>query len=365
LTTEAYVKIAEESADPRHGFEPERRPIREYLDYGLIALDKTRGPTSHEVVAWVRRLLDIERAGHSGTLDPGVSGVLPIGLGRATKALSLLLLFPKEYVAVMRIHSSVPQELIHRVVEEFRGEIYQKPPQRSSVKREVRTRKIYALDILEQQGNLFLLRCLCESGTYIRKLIYDIGEVLGVGATMVELRRTRVGPLTEQTGLATLHDLNDAVYRWRNGGDESRLRDLVRPIEDCIEGIKKVSIKDAAIEAVCHGAMLAIPGILSLSADIKKEDTVVLLSGKGELVAIARAFLGTEEILSRKKGIAFAVRRVIMAQGTYPKGWRKGGTPALAEETQELTVELQAPPGFSDPGDQGEEPNRDDSAEEE
>jgi H/ACA ribonucleoprotein complex subunit 4 len=334
LTTGELVVVAEESTDPKHGFEPELRPIKAYLNYGLIPLDKTRGPTSHEVVAWVRRLLEVDNAGHSGTLDPGVSGLLPIGLGRATKALSLLLIFPKEYVAVMRIHSSVPREEVDRVVREFTAEIFQKPPQRSSVKRQVRSRRIYEMEILEQQGNLFVIRCKCESGTYIRKLIYDMGEVLGVGATMAELRRTQVGSLSEQQGLVTLHDLNDSVYRMKNG-DETRIRSLVRPVERCIDGIKRVVIKDAAIDAVCHGAMLAIPGVLALSPDIAKGDTVVLLSGKGELVAVAEAAMGTEEVTNAKKGIAFPVNRVIMEQGTYPKLWKTGGSKKPTEDDAE------------------------------
>jgi H/ACA ribonucleoprotein complex subunit 4 len=352
LTTRELITVAEEAADQSHGCEPDKRPIDSYINYGLIPLDKTRGPTSHEVVSWVRKLVGVEKAGHSGTLDPGVSGALPIGLGKATKALSLLLIFPKEYVAVMRIHSSVPREQVDSVVREFTGEIFQKPPQRSSVKREVRSRTIHELEILEQNGNLFLLRCLCQSGTYIRKLIYDMGEVLGVGATMVELRRTRVGPITERPSeggeigpLVTLLDLNDAVFRWKNGGDESRVRALVRPIEACITGIKRVVIKDAAVDAICHGAMLAVPGILSLSQDIQKGETVVLLSGKGELVAIAEAGMTTAEITTSKKGIAFPVRRVIMESGTYPKLWKTQKQGKKVEEADDAELAEEAEDG--------------------
>jgi H/ACA ribonucleoprotein complex subunit 4 len=334
LTQSELITVADESADRSRGFEPAKRPISVYLDFGLIPLDKTRGPTSHEVVAWVRRMMGIEKAGHSGTLDPGVSGLLPIGLGHATKALSLLLLFPKEYVAVMRIHSSVPREEVDRVVREFTDEIFQKPPQRSAVKRQVRSRRIHEIEILEQQGNLYLMRILCQSGTYVRKLIYDLGEVLAVGATMVELRRTKVGALTEEKGFVSLHDLYDAVFRLKNG-DESRIRTLVMPIEDAIGGIKRVVMKDAAIDAICHGAMLAVPGILSISPGIEKGETVVLLSAKGELVAIAEARMGTDEVLATKKGIAFPVKRVVMEQGTYPKLWRKASDRKEESETDE------------------------------
>jgi len=330
LTTEELVKISEEPTDPKYGWEPTKRPIETLLKYGLIPLDKTRGPTSHEEVAWVRRLLSVDKAGHSGTLDPGVSGVLPIGIGNSTKALTLLLMFPKEYVGVLRLHSSVPRESVDRVVAEFTDEIYQRPPQRSSVKRETRTRRIYELEVLEQKGNLYLLRILCQAGTYIRKLFYDMGEVLAVGATMVELRRTKVGPIDEKQGLVTLHELDIAIHRWKEGADESGLRHSIRPIETCLDGIRKVVVKDSAVDAVCHGALLAIPGVISLSKGISKGETVVLLTSKGELLAIGEASMTTEEVQANPKGIAFAVKRVILDQGTYPKMWKKkeAATPA-------------------------------------
>jgi H/ACA ribonucleoprotein complex subunit 4 len=326
------LTISEEPTDPSHGWAPSGRPVAELLKYGIIPLDKTTGPTSHEEVSWIRRLLAIDKAGHSGTLDPGVSGMLPIGLGRATKALGLLLLFPKEYVGIMRIHSSVPREEVDRVIREFTDEIYQRPPQRSSVKRETRTRRIYELEVMEQKGNLFLLRCVCQAGTYIRKLFYDIGEVLSVGATMVELRRTRVGPLDEKKGIVTFHELDIALQRWREQGDESELRKVIWPIESCLDGIRRVVVKDSAVDAVCHGAMLAVPGVISLSKGISKGETVVMQTGKGELIGIGEASMSTDEVKAAEKGIAFPIRRVIMDQGTYPKMWKKQQKEGNSEE---------------------------------
>jgi H/ACA ribonucleoprotein complex subunit 4 len=314
--------LDEELTDPDHGWEPRARPIRELLEYGIIPLDKPRGPTSHEVVAWTRKIVGQERAGHSGTLDPAVSGVLPIGLGQATKALGLLLMFPKEYWGIMRVHSSVPRRLLDSTVAEFRGEIFQRPPQRSSVRRDVRTRMIHELELVESEGNLHLFRCLCESGTYIRKLIYDLGEILGVGATMIELRRTKVGPLTEEDGLVTLHQLNDAVYRM-NLGDESFVRSLVKPIEAPLGTIKKIIARDSAVDALCHGARLGIPGVLQVADGVMKGDTVCLMSAKGELVALGKALMTTEQITSSKRGLASTTERVIMKPGTYPKLWKK------------------------------------------
>jgi H/ACA ribonucleoprotein complex subunit 4 len=316
------IVLDEEATDPAYGSLPDKRSIPELIDYGIIPVDKPRGPTSHEVVAWVKRLIGVSKAGHSGTLDPQVSGLLPVGMGNATKALTLLLMFPKEYWALMRIHSSVPREIVAEVVREFTGEIYQRPPQRSSVRRDVRTRTVYELDVIEQEGNLYLLRCLCEAGTYVRKLIYDMGEVLGVGATMVELRRSRVGPIKEENGLTTLHELNEAFYRLQQG-DETGVRKTVRPVETYLDEVKKVTMRDSAVDAICHGARLAIPGVLSLSEGIERQDTVVILTGKGELVAIGKALLSTAEIASAKKGLAFSIKRVIMKVGTYPRLWRK------------------------------------------
>jgi H/ACA ribonucleoprotein complex subunit 4 len=291
------------------------------LEYGLVPLDKPRGPTSHEVVAWTKKLLGVDRAGHSGTLDPPVSGLLPIGLGQSTRALSLLLMFPKEYRGVMRLHSSVPRKHLDGVIKEFTAEIFQRPPQRSSVSRQTRSRTIYELELTESKGNLYLFRVLCQSGTYIRKLVYDIGEVLGVGATMVELRRTKVGPLTEERGLVTLHQLNDAEFRLKEG-DEAPIRKLVLPVEESLGGIGRMVMRDSAVDAICHGARLGIPGVLAVSEGVSKDDTVALMSAKGELVAIGKALVSTEEVRGLQRGLASTTERVVMKAGTYPRLWK-------------------------------------------
>jgi tRNA pseudouridine55 synthase len=315
------ITLQQESSDPRHGFSPAARPVEEYLKYGFIALDKPRGPSSHEVVAWVRKMLGCEKAGHSGTLDPMVSGVLPIGLGSATKALSALLLGPKEYVAVARIHDSVSPKKIEDTVALFLGPIYQKPPQRSSVRRATRTRSIYEMEILEQQGNLILLRILCEAGTYVRKLIYDLGEILAVGATMVELRRTRVCQIDE-SDLVRLHDLFDAESTFRSEHDETRLRKIIRPIEEAIPFLKEITVRDSAVESICNGAQLALPGVLSFSLGLSKGELVKIMTPKGELVALSESQMSEQEMKSSEHGIVAITRRVIMESGTYPKMWK-------------------------------------------
>jgi len=319
--TNLAILSPEERTDSKFGSKPEERAVKDYLKYGFVVLDKPQGPTSHEVVAWVRKMFVQERAGHSGTLDPMVSGLLPIGLEEATKALSVLLLGPKEYVCVARIHDSVPEKILYGAIDQFIGPIYQKPPQRSSVKRVTRTRAIYELEVMEQIGNLLLMRVLCEAGTYIRKLVYDIGEVIGVGATMVELRRTRVCHLDE-SDLVRLHDLYESNEVLKESGNDAMIRDVIRPIEYAVSFLKQVKIRDSAVESICQGAQLAVPGIVAITRGIKKGEILRIMSLKGELVAIAEAQLEEEQILAEEHGLATITKRVIMKPGTYPKMWK-------------------------------------------
>jgi len=315
------TEIDQDITDDNYGTYYDKRSLDQLLKYGFILLDKPPGPTSHETVAWLKRILKIPKAGHSGTLDPQVSGVLPMGLGDGTKALEVLLYGPKEYHALGRLHSLPSKEKLKKVLEEFSGEIFQKPPQRSAVLRQTRTRTIYELELLEQKERLLLLRILCEAGTYIRKLIYDIGEILGPGATMIELRRTRVHQFTENSRLVTLHELANAYSLWTEKKDDSKLLELIRPIEHVLSELKSVVIRDSAVDALCHGAQLAIPGVLQVSSNLKKDDLVAIYTQKGEVVALAKSLLSEADIKENTKGYAFETKRIIMAPSTYPKRW--------------------------------------------
>jgi H/ACA ribonucleoprotein complex subunit 4 len=315
--------INDDVTNNKYGHYPNNRPLDILLDYGILLLDKPSGPTSHELVAWTKRILGITKAGHSGTLDPGTTGLLPVGLGDATKALSILLFGPKEYYAVARIHQQKDIDQIDNLLKEFTGEIYQRPPQRSSVKRATRVRKIYEIQRLESADNIILLRVLCEAGTYIRKLIYDIGEVLGTGATMFELRRTRVSVFSEAADkLVRLHDLVDAIETYKESKEEQKIRSIVKPIELALEGVVSVAVKDSAVDALCHGAQVAIPGIVAIDKNLKKGSLVGIYTLKGEIIALGEANMNSEEIKQNDKGIAFNIKRLIMKPDTYPRCWK-------------------------------------------
>ena len=324
---ENLIEIDQDITDDAYGTYYDKRTIEQLMNYGIILLDKPPGPTSHETVAWTKRLLKLPKIGHSGTLDPQVSGVLPLGLGEATKALGVLLYGPKEYHALGRIHTLPTKEKLDEVVEMFTGEIFQKPPQRSAVVRQTRTRTIYEFEVLEQKERLLLTRILCEAGTYIRKLYYDMGEVLGSGATMIELRRSRVDQFHENDGLVTLHELANAFALWEEKKDDTKLMKMIKPVEYALSELKSVVIRDSAVDALCHGAQLAIPGVLQISPNLKKGDIVGVYTQKGEVVALAEATMSEEEIRDAVKGHAFETKRLIMAPNTYPKKWRTKPTP--------------------------------------
>ncbi len=289
--------------------------------YGVVNLNKQSGPTSHEVTAWVRDMFDLPRAGHSGSLDPKVTGILPIMLGKATKAVSVLRLSGKEYMCMMRLHKEMPHSRIRSVCGEFVGPIYQTPPIISAVKRSLRVRNIYSLDVLDIQGPLVLMKVKCEAGTYIRKLCHDIGLVLGCGGHMQQLIRTGTGPFGDSTAV-TLYDLKDAYVLWKEEGCEDELRKVVRPMEEGLRHLPAITIRDSAINAICHGAALAVTGVVGVDESLENDSPACIFSLKGEAVALCNSKMSAEEILSSEHGICAVTERVIMDADIYPRGWK-------------------------------------------
>ncbi|MBD3192253.1 MAG: RNA-guided pseudouridylation complex pseudouridine synthase subunit Cbf5 [Candidatus Heimdallarchaeota archaeon] len=306
-----------------YGRKPEERPIMDLIQFGIINVDKQPNPTSQEIVATIKEIFDLPKAGHSGTLDPAVSGILPVALGSATKILPTLLLAGKEYICVMQLHDEVARDKLEAVFYEFTGEIYQKPPVKSSVKRVLRSRRIYYLDLLEVEERAVLFKVGSEAGTYIRKLCHDMGLVLGCGAHMKELRRTKVGPFKEDETLASLYRIFDAYEIWKESGEEKELREIVLPMEEGMSHLPQIVVRDNAIGAICHGANLAAPGVVKLHQDIKRGSVVLLKSLKGEGVALAKAKKNADEILESNHGIIANTQRVLMPRETYPKLWKE------------------------------------------
>jgi H/ACA ribonucleoprotein complex subunit 4 len=320
---EVFVKI-QEGTNPEWGRPPSQRPAEEYIRYSLVLLDKPRGPSSHEVAAWVKKILGVDRAGHAGTLDPKVSGVLPIAVAEGTKVLMALSRSDKVYVAVAKFHGDVDVERLRAVLQELQGAIYQKPPLRSAVKRQLRTRHVYSLELLEVDGRYAVIKMHVEAGTYARKIIHDIGEILGVGANMRELRRVAVSCFAEDETV-TLQDVADAYYVWRKYGDDAYLRRVLLPIEEVARHLPKIWVRDSAVDALCHGAPLAAPGVAKFEIPFSRGELVALFTLKGELIGVGRALVDGEEVKKMERGLVARTDRVVMRRGTYPPMWRKGG----------------------------------------
>ncbi len=297
--------------------------MREYIEKGVVVIDKPPGPTSHEVVSWVRDILAVSKAAHTGTLDPKVSGVLPVLLAVATK-LTGIFHADKEYVCLMKLHGDVNEARVREVAAEFTGKIYQRPPLKSAVRRRVRIRTVHYIDIKEIEGREVLMIVGCEAGTYIRMLCHHIGLALGVGAHMAQLRRTKSLPFDE-SDMTTLQDLKDAYVLYEEG-EEGFLRELIIPMEHTLGHLRCIIVKDTAVDALCHGANLAVPGISRIEDGINIGEQVVIYTNKGEAVCMGRALMSSDEMLRAEEGICVDTDRVFMAPGTYMRVWKcRGG----------------------------------------
>jgi H/ACA ribonucleoprotein complex subunit 4 len=309
-----------DETDEGHGRDPWQRPLKELLRLGVVVIDKPAGPTSHQVSEWAKRIAGARKAGHSGTLDPAVTGVLPVLLNESTKVVPALLKAGKEYVGVMHLHGDVPEDKVRGVAQEFEGEITQLPPVRSAVKRAQRQRHVYSFAVLEVSGRDVLFRTSVEAGTYVRKLCHDMGGALGVGAHMSGLRRTRAGPFTEATAV-TLQELSEAFNLYRETGDESLVRRAVRPVEDCAMLLPKVYVRDSAVDSLAHGASLGVAGVSMVEESVRPGRLTAVLTKKGELVCLGVSHLGAKDMAELWEGDAVRTQRVVMKPGTYKKTW--------------------------------------------
>jgi len=324
--TPVEVLIRKEShTDEQYGCHPNKRDIQTLLNYGIVNINKPSGPSSHQVSAYLQEILHLQKSGHSGTLDPGVTGVLPIALGRATRIVQTLLPAGKEYVALMHLHHEVELERLRKTLDSFTGQITQLPPIKSAVKRQERKRNVYYIDVLEIDGQDVLYSVGCQAGTYIRKLCHDMGVRLGVGAHMAELIRTKAGPFDESS-MVTLDDLRDAYHYYKEEGKEKFLRQCVFPVEERIPHMAKVWIFDTTVEPICHGTDLMVPGISKMHGEIRKGQNVAIMTLKDELVALGTAQLDGREMLA-EKGLAVRTEKVFMEPGTYPRLKKESQTP--------------------------------------
>ena len=220
----------------------------------------------------------------------------------------------------MRLHGDVDRERIGKLAEEFTGRLYQRPPRKSAVKRNLRIREIHKLEILDVDKRLVLFRVQCDAGTYIRSLCHHMGLAAGVGAHMVELRRTRSGSFSEES-MYTLYDVQDAAVAAREG-DRSALEAMIMSVDAAVPELPLLIIRDSAVDALCHGASLAGVGVISCM-EFGKDQTVAVLTEKKEFVCLGQALMPSASFKPGETGLIVTPTTVFMAPGTYPRGWTK------------------------------------------
>ena len=334
-----HVRTAHYTPIPA-GHTPLRRPLAEHLRYGCVNLDKPANPSSHEVVAWIKRILRVDKTGHSGTLDPKVTGNLIVCLERATRLVKAQQGAGKEYVCVARLHGKVAGGAadVSRALQRLTGALFQRPPLISAVKRQLRVRTVYTSKLIEYDDDrhLAVFHVSCEAGTYIRTLCVHLGLLLGVGGHMQELRRVRSGIMGERDNMVTMHDLLDAQWLMDSSKDEAYLRRTVMPLEVLLTNYKRIVVKDSAVNALCYGAKLMIPGLLRFQDGLESGDECVLITTKGEAVAMGIAEMNAASMASCDHGCVARVKRVIMDRDVYPRRWGLG---PVAQRKKQLKAE--------------------------
>lgn len=285
---------------------PTERDIKELLTFGVVNLDKPAGPTSHQVSTWVCGLTGVDRSGHAGTLDPEVTGCLPVLLGDATRTATALTAGDKVYVAILELHDE-PPEGWRVIIDRFTGEIYQRPPRKSAVSRSLRTRTIHSIDVLERDGRRVLIEVSCEAGTYIRKLCHDIGLAIGTGGHMASLRRIESQPFDDRS-LVTLHDLADALAFWEDDGDETALKAIIRPAEEAIAHLPSVTVAADAATEIAHGAPVYAPGVLDIDEQIEAGELVACVTPAGVAVCLGH-YVGEP---GQTHGVMVELERVLL-----------------------------------------------------
>merc|ERR1711865_972731 len=307
------------------GCSPLKCNLHDYVRSGVINLDKPANPSSHEVVAWIRRILKVEKTGHSGTLDPKVTGCLIVCVERATRLVKSQQGAGNEYIAVLRAHDTIASVgKLKSAIATLTGALFQRPPLISAVKRQLRVRTVYNSDLIEfdKERNLAIFHVKCEAGTYIRTLCTHLGLLLGAGGHMQELRRCRSGINGEADNMVTMHDVLDAQHVYENSKDESYLRRIIKPLESLLTTYPRIVVKDSAVNAICYGAKLMIPGLLRFASDIDVNEEVVLMT---------TAVMGTVD-----HGVVAKIKRCIMERDTYPRKWGLG---PMAQQKKKLIAD--------------------------
>lgn len=307
------------------------KKITERAQRGIVVLNKKVGVTSHDEVFQLKKILnknfivnktDKIKVGHSGTLDPKVTGVLVCGTGKATRLMEYMLMSDKQYVGEILFHEKVERKEFEKIVLKFVGKIMQTPPIKSSVKRVEREREIYKIDLLEfnEDGRSAKLFCSVERGTYIRKLFHDMGESLGTTASMGDLHRVKAGPFLEsETKVIKVDDLEEIIKSYKKTFNifmklrlRSEILEFIQPMESAMVNFKDVYLEGGIEKFLVAGGDLFMPGVRDISEDINKDETVCIKDVKNKLIVIGISKTDMIKGSISEKGTAVKTKKVLI-----------------------------------------------------
>lgn len=265
------------------------KPIQELLEFSIVNVDKPAGCTSFDVADAIRRIFGARKSGHFGTLDPMVTGVLPVAINRACKMTTFFMKKDKTYVGKMRLHKEIDEKGLKKEMKKFIGKIMQKPPVKSRVKRELRPRTVYKFEIIKKHEKIFEFIAEVEAGTYIRKLISDLGEIIG-GAHMTELRRIKAG-IFEEKEMHSIEEIKGAIEDYKKG-NEGKLREILIPAEIISEIMPVVQIKEDNIKQIFTGKPImkkdVTPSSLTLVNEASKNADLFAVFLDNKFVEVAK-----------------------------------------------------------------------------
>ncbi len=319
--------------------------MKVYEPFGLLNISKPRGKTSFEVVGLLRKVLQVKKVGHTGTLDPIASGVLLLCVGRATRLLDYLVDLPKSYLAWMKLGVTtdtldstgkvlrvreVPEfdeSDVESVMDEFRGKIKQVPPIFSAIKRDgkklyvlareglqadvpPRDVTIYDLEMQSLSRSTINLKITCAKGTYIRSVCADIGEKLGCGAHVFRLQRTNIGSW----------DVSDAIpYSRVFTLGRNELTGMLEPIEGILPDYAQGEVSPLAERYAMNGLSIDVDQI-RLSSEVVIGDPVILRTWRGKLIGIFRAEKLSPDDQRRRPSLPMVLRpEKILLTSSPPK----------------------------------------------
>jgi len=286
-----------------------KRTVMELIPYSVINIDKPIGITSRQVVIEIKKFFGLKRCGHTGTLDPNVTGVLIVALENTTKAMPVLIGLDKEYEGILYLHKDVDKKKLEETISEnFVGTITQIPPVKSRVARKPRKRVVYSFDILEKKDKNVKFRTRVQAGTYIRKLCSDIGEKLDVGAHMKELRRVQVGHFRLKNS-HSLEEIKKAFEEFKQG-NVTPLGKILISIEQAIPHVKKIYVKESSLKPISNGAPLSKSDAVKIQSGIKPNEIVGIFSLNNELIALGIAKTDSKN-MKKRKGTIVRIDRII------------------------------------------------------